>query len=97
MERFTALFQPGNIGQLRLENRLVMAAMGNILCDEQGHVTDRALDYYRPRAQGGVGLLVTECALVSADCTPPYMMAIYDDRFVPGLARLVETMHELNT
>lgn len=94
MNKFSALFQPGNIGTLQLENRLIMPAMGNSLADEEGKVTERMIDYYRPRAKGGVGLIVTQFASVSADATPPYNMAIYDDRFIPGLRRLVDTIHE---
>jgi len=94
MKRFSSLFQSGNIGKLRLENRLMMSAMGNFLVDDKGNITERMLDYYRARAQGGVGLIVTQCASVSADATPPYNLAIYEDRFIPGLRRLVETIHE---
>jgi len=45
MNKFSALFQPGNIGTLRLENRLIMPAMGNSLADEEGKVTERMIDY----------------------------------------------------
>jgi len=95
MERFAALFQPGNIGKLRLENRLVMAPMASVsMVGKEREVTERTLDFYRPRARGGVGLIITSAIMVSADCAPPYMMAIYDDKFTPGLRRLVETIHE---
>ena len=94
MKGFSALFQPGNIGALRLKNRLIMNAMGTVLVDGEGNVTDRMLDYYRARAQGGAGLITTQCASVSADATPPFTWAIYDDTFVPGLSRLAEVIHE---
>ena len=94
MQGFSALFQPGNIGKLRLENRLIMNAMGTVLVDGEGNVTERMFDYYRVRARGGAGLIVTQCALVSADATPPFTWAMYDDKFTPGLSRLVEVIHE---
>jgi len=94
MTKFHSLFQPGRIGGLRLENRLVMSAMGNFLADEQGNVTDRLLDYYRARARGGVALITTQIAAVSRESAAPFNLAIYDDGFLPGLRKLVETIHE---
>ena len=94
MKGFTALFQPGNIGKLRLENRLVMSAMGTILLDGEGGVTENLLDYYRPRARGGIGLVNTQCASPSAEAKAMYSLAIYDDKFIPGLRELFRVIHE---
>jgi 2,4-dienoyl-CoA reductase-like NADH-dependent reductase (Old Yellow Enzyme family)/thioredoxin reductase len=88
VKRFSSLFQPGNIGKLRLENRLVMAPMANPLLD-----TERRFDYYRARAQGGVGLITTQAALVSPEFTPRHNLPLYDDRFIPDLRRLVQAIH----
>ena len=93
MNEFSALFKPGNIGTLRLENRLIMPAMGNNLADEEGKVTERQLYYYQLRAKGGVGLVVIQFTSVTAEDTTPYHLALYDDKFIPGLRRLVETIH----
>ena len=54
MKKFSALFQPGHIGKMRLENRLIMAPLGTVLLDSEGGVTDNLLDYYRPRARGNI-------------------------------------------
>ncbi|NQT47375.1 MAG: FAD-dependent oxidoreductase [Chloroflexi bacterium] len=97
MGNFDSLFLPGYIGEMRLDNRLIMSAMGNFLADEQCQVTDRILDYYRVRAGGGVGLIVTQAISVSADSTAPYNLTMYDGRFLPGLRRVVETIHEQGT
>jgi 2,4-dienoyl-CoA reductase-like NADH-dependent reductase (Old Yellow Enzyme family)/thioredoxin reductase len=91
--KYVALFQPGLIGNLWLANRLIMAAMGNTLADETGHVTDKMVDYYRARARGGVGLVITQFAGVSKDARAPYQMAIDDDKYTFGLKRLVEMVH----
>jgi len=93
-EGFSALLQPGNIGQLHLENRLMMAALAYARAGEEGEVTEGMLDFYRARARGGVGLITIQPGFVSADSAPPRVLAVYDDRFIPGLRRLVETMHE---
>lgn len=97
MNKYSALFQPHSIGNMQLENRLIMSAMGTGLTDEQGNVTDRMLDYYAPRAHGGVGMIVTQVASVSKDATPPHTFAAYDDRFIPSLKKLVDGIHEGGT
>lgn len=94
MKDFPALFQPGNIGKLSLKNRLVMPAMGTRLVDGDGHVADRMIDYYRARARGGVGLIITQLAAVSADTTLPGNFVVDDDKCIPGLRRLAEAIHE---
>ena len=43
VDKFSALFQPGNIGAVRLENRIVMPAMGNTLAREEEKGTKKAV------------------------------------------------------
>jgi 2,4-dienoyl-CoA reductase-like NADH-dependent reductase (Old Yellow Enzyme family)/thioredoxin reductase len=81
------LFQPFELGPLRLRNRLVMAPMGTCL-DDDGHITDAAIAYYRRRAEGGVGTIVVEGCLVSADVVGPEPK-ICGPEYLPGLQRLV--------
>ncbi len=82
MSDFSALFQPGNIGTLRLENRLIMPAMGTQFADAEGRVTERLLNYYVARARGGVGLIIPQCALVSPAFRLASTMVIYDVRYI---------------
>jgi 2-enoate reductase len=55
------LFEPGGIGKLTLKNRIVIAAMGNLLVEMDGRLSQRGIDFYVARAKGGVGLITT-CA-----------------------------------
>ncbi len=91
---YSSLFTPRKIGNLQINNRLIMSAMGNALADNNGDVTEAMLDYYRVRARGGVGLVITQFAAVSADAVMPFNLGIYEDRFIPGLKKLVEAIHE---
>jgi 2,4-dienoyl-CoA reductase-like NADH-dependent reductase (Old Yellow Enzyme family)/thioredoxin reductase len=93
MGTFQKLFQPGKIGTLRLDNRLVMAPMGLPRADLEGRVTDELIAFYRPRAEGGVGLVITSFASVSSDSAFPMTLSICDDSYVPGLAKLTEAIH----
>jgi len=54
-----ALFQPLQIRSLELRNRIVMSPMTRGFCPD-GVPTDAVATYYRRRAEGGVGLIVTE-------------------------------------
>jgi len=94
MAKFDKLFQPGDIGKMHLENRLVMAPLGTVLVDSEGGVTDALCDYYRPRAAGGVGLVIAQCASPSAEAKAMYSLGIYDDKFVPGLKQLFDVIHK---
>ncbi|MBN1188876.1 MAG: FAD-dependent oxidoreductase [Dehalococcoidales bacterium] len=90
---FLHLFMPGNIGNLRLDNRIVMAAMGNALADDSGKVTRAMLEYYRLRAAGHPGMVITQFASISRDDIMPNNLRIHDDSYIPGLSELVRTIH----
>jgi len=86
------LFEPICINSLKLKNRIVMTAMHLGYC-EKGFVTDRLIDFYKERAGGGVGLItVGGCAIDLHGYRS--MIRVDDDRYVPGLARLVSAVKE---
>lgn len=87
------LFTPIEVAGLRLKNRLVMPPMGTGLPDHEGFVTDRTVDYYRRRAEGGVGIISVEASLVAPDSygVGPEIR-LHGERFVPGLRRLAEAV-----
>lgn len=90
----TALFTPMRIGTVEIRNRVVMPAMVTRLADAEGQVTDATIAYFRARAAGGVGMVTTEMA--SPERVGRHRareIGIYDDRFLPGLTRLVKELH----
>ncbi len=90
------LFQPCNIGKLQLKNRVVLPPMGNNFGAEDGSVTPQLVDYYTERAMGGPGLIITE--MVSIDSPSGQrgarQLRIDDDRFIVGLSRLAQQVHD---
>ncbi len=89
------LFSPGWIGGLEVPNRIVMPSMTTRLADAEGFVSDDALAYYIARARGGVGLVTVEMAAPEpAGRHRRNELGIYDDRFLPGLTRLVAALHD---
>lgn len=59
-----ALFQPLEIGSLRLPNRIVMAPMGRSAA-QNGVLVPAYVPYYRRRAEGGAGLIIGEATGVN--------------------------------
>ena len=54
------LFEPVNIGKVKLKNRIAMAPIVITgMTSPNGSPTQRAIDYYVERAKGGVGLIIT--------------------------------------
>ena len=53
----TRVFETLRIGPVELPNRLALAPVKTAFGDTDGMVTQRHIEYYRRRAQGGAGLL----------------------------------------
>jgi 2,4-dienoyl-CoA reductase-like NADH-dependent reductase (Old Yellow Enzyme family)/thioredoxin reductase len=60
-----------------------------------GAVTDRLIEYYATRARGGVGLIDVEFSYIHpAGKVFDHMLGIYDDKLIPGLRRLTDSVHQ---
>jgi 2,4-dienoyl-CoA reductase (NADPH2) len=90
--RFPRLFDTVSIGHLRLMNRIVMPAI-HLFYTPQGFVTDRLVDFYAERAEGGVGLIIVGGCPVDEYGGARSMLGLSDDEFIPGLSRLTEAVH----
>lgn len=93
-EFFPRLFQPGYIGSLCLKNRLIMAPMQTGMAGVNGEVTQQLIDYFAERASGGVGMVVAGHTNVdyARGTSPPVMLRVDHDCFIPGLRNLVEAI-----
>jgi len=87
--------QPGRIGPLTLRNRIVMAPMGTNYSTTDGLSTQRDKQYYAERARGGAAMIMTEAMVVTEHARPHHnSLCVYHDRFIPGLASIVEGIKE---
>ncbi|MBW2284965.1 MAG: FAD-dependent oxidoreductase [Deltaproteobacteria bacterium] len=84
---FPNLFSPISINTLEVKNRIVMTAM-HLGYTPDGEVTDRLVGFYTARARGGAGLIIIGGCTIDALAGMSNMVAIYEDRFLPGLKRL---------
>src|SRR2546421_8525234 len=92
--RLNVLLPPARIGGVEIKTRIVMPPMTTRTADDDGYVTDDTIAYYAARAQGGVGLITAEMASPErAGRHRRRELGIYDDRFLPGLTRLVDAIH----
>jgi 2,4-dienoyl-CoA reductase-like NADH-dependent reductase (Old Yellow Enzyme family) len=89
-----ALFEPVRIAGLEVRNRLVMAPMTRSH-SPNGIPGQNVVDYYRRRAEGGVGLIITEGAWI------PHPMAsnelnvprLFGDESMAGWREVVNSVH----
>jgi 2,4-dienoyl-CoA reductase-like NADH-dependent reductase (Old Yellow Enzyme family) len=87
------LFSPVQIGRLEARSRTWVPAMVPWRATEDGFVTQQNLDWYRRFAEGRPGVLVVEATGVRDIPSGP-LLRIGDDRFIPGLRKLVEVVKE---
>lgn len=87
------LYTPIDIGQRRSLSRTWVPAMVPWRATDDGFVTSENLDWYRRFAQGKPGVLVVEATGVRDIPSGP-LLRIGDDRFIPGLRKLVEVVRE---
>jgi len=96
---YPQLFTPGRIGSVTIPNRVVMPAIGTVLCHADGSVSEDQIAYYEERARGGTGLIVTEILAVENELgrAVSVQTRVDDDRFIPGLTRLASTIRQYPT
>lgn len=87
------LFEPLNVGGMRIPNRIMVPAMVTRLSGADGFVNEDITNRYVRYAQGGAGLIVIEAMAVHHAKSGP-LLRISDDQFVPGLAKLVQRIHD---
>ncbi len=85
------LFSPVQVGPLTLARRTWVPAMVPWRATGDGEVTEALLAWYGRLAEGRPGALVVEATGIRDVPSGP-LLRIGDDRFVPGLARLVDVV-----
>lgn len=95
MSTLNSILSPLKIKSMELSNRVVMPPMGTNLGNKDATVSDENIAYLARRAKGQPGLIITEITGVHPDgVVSPNQLGAYDDRFIPGLAKMAETAHK---
>ena len=91
---FDHLLQPGQIGKMKLKNRMKFAATNTNFCDMDGSVTDREIAFLAERARGGAAMVCSQGGYPHV-LGKAYIgqMGLYDDKLLPGLKKLAQAIH----
>ena len=90
------LFECTSINGMILRNRFVRSATWEGLADQDGTVTPRLIEMMVELARGEVGLIISGHAFVSPEGqVSPRQLAVYEERFLPGLRDMVREVHSL--
>ena len=89
------LFEPMQIRGVKFRNRLVKTPQDMNFADfTDGNVTQDSVDFYGALAKGGVGGIIVEQTIVDEEGYREGSLAIFHDRFIPGLARIADAAHK---
>ncbi len=90
-----ALFEPVALGSLALRNRLVMAPMTRAF-SPRGVPGANVAEYYRKRAEGGVGLIITEGTWVGhpSASNDPNVPDFYGEEALAGWGEVCRQVHD---
>jgi len=86
-------FDPIEIRGIKLRNRFIRSATNESLAGEKGEVTDRLLNFYKPLAKGGIGLIIPGYSYILPEGQSSFRQSgIYDDFFIDGYRKLVNVI-----
>ncbi len=88
------MFEPIQIGPMRVNNRFVVPPMSNNLAIASGELSERSMYYYRERAKGGFGLITVEATVIDPTAKGgPRKHCLYDDSQIGALKKVVDECH----
>ena len=92
--RHPRLFEPYNLGKIRLANRLVMLPHGTSMVRD-GAITDEDIAYYEARARSGPAMLITGAAVVhpTSAIRTRKLVEPYNEAALDGLRKRVDAVH----
>lgn len=92
--KFRHLSKPGKIGNMWIKNRMIMPAMETWSSGPDGTVTESTINHYIRRANGGVGLIITEMTNPTPGCMCfPGELEISEDKYMPGMSKIADAIH----
>ena len=93
--QLTRLFEPYQMGRVRIANRIVFAGHGSRFVDPHSHdLTSRQAAYLAERAKGGVGLIIQGSSIVHpTGLATGGINQLWDDSGIPAYARVTEAVH----
>lgn len=92
---YEQLCKPGKIGNMTVKNRVVMVGIGMMTADPGGRPGIREREYFKARADGGAGLIITAVTRVNDrdGAVAPTQLSMSDDRYIEPMAKMAEEIH----
>jgi len=98
--KYPHIFSPGRLGKLEVKNRIKYASTETNFNYGDGFVADKEVAYMAAQARGGAGMVTTQGAYTDTRGEGQGyvgMMGIWDDKYIPGLARIADAIHEYDS
>ena len=95
MEKLTAVFEPLQVGPLRVRNRIEVSPAEPFLCTKEGLVTDEFVDFTAQFARWGAGIVTVGDSPVTQAYADQnhYAVNLADNMVVHGLTKLTDAVH----
>ena len=93
--KFIKLFEPLQIRNVTLKNRIVKVAQDLCYAEPDGFIGERIKGYYETLAKGGIGLITVEGSICDYPLGAKLLtnIRVDDDKFIPGLSELAGVIH----
>ncbi|OPY01666.1 MAG: Glutamate synthase (NADPH) small chain [Syntrophorhabdus sp. PtaB.Bin184] len=93
--KYKRLFSPLKVGSCVFPNRIMSTAAVTRLASEEGHITPNFVERYRRLAEGGLGAMVVEAAVVLPSKSS-FNLRISDDAYIEELKKFVDEIRKAN-
>jgi len=92
------VWEPLTIGSTTVRNRIMMTAMG-VFYGEDNLLSDRHIEYYKERARGGAGLIITEQQAGHKLSKGSFYdgCTAWEERVIPQYKKLADAVHEYDS
>ncbi len=96
MAHYAHLFTPIQIGTMTVANRICHVPTDVSSSNADGSVSERDIHHHSEIAKGGAGLIIVGATSPDGATGRPTVTGLVadNDNFIPGLARLAESMHK---
>ncbi|MFO7968570.1 MAG: NADH:flavin oxidoreductase [Bacillota bacterium] len=93
------VFSSKKIGNIEIKNRITLPPLVTFTWgDKLGYVTDKKVEHYKKIAANGIGLIVVEATAINPNGRlAEDQLGIWDDKFIPGLKKIVDVIHKEGT
>ena len=95
-QQYKSLFSPFKINGLEFKNRILLAPMGDNLCNKDGSISKKQENYFLARAKGGCAGIILGSVGISrpAGQATPLELSLASDALIKKYKEFVKLMHK---